>query len=146
MSDFGHNVKQVANGLSTKWLLEPLEQVRRYAQTVDDRLAGGDDTWSIALFPELFEATGNMLRLWCQLDIPGDFFSSELPKTITQLIEYCWMSAKGTIKPLVGRKFTLESQESIERASGSAETDRLALDGRSLSARHCGGRPHAAMG
>jgi hypothetical protein len=113
-----HEIKQVANALSPKWLVRPDRAVEKVIEALPNRPSWAEFDWRVVPFPELLVNAGRMIRLWCQLDRPGDFFGNfgqHFPQTIRELVLVCWQSVKGSIKPLLGRVYDLSTApEEIE--------------------------------
>jgi methylase of polypeptide subunit release factors len=115
-SDFGHQVKQVSQALSARWLIKPTEALRRLANSEDARLEAANERWQIVPFPELLRSAGLTMSLWCRLNRPTDFFDvsrNQLPKTMEELVRQCWQAVKDRLKAPLCRGTYLNSADEI---------------------------------
>lgn len=108
MSEFGHEVKHIADAISSRWFLDPGAEVRAMLQAMPNKPCWANlPNWRLVPFPDVLEAAGRTIRLWCQLDKPERIFGSEAPKTMDELIQRCWKLAKDILKTMVCYRYNV---------------------------------------
>lgn len=115
--DFSHEVKQLAGALSSTWLLDPSDKLKRIAvEEFNLRGITVGPSFKIIPIPELLTNAGLVIKLWARLRDPLEMFTDGNPKCLKEVITRCWVIARNSMKAVVCKKARMDLPSSYAEA------------------------------